>query len=531
MDYMVEFFSTMLSGREHSQRVVTKLNQFFVENLLELRNQYRLQQLEKEQRKHHLAQQLIYVDALLVDQPENPNLVESLVELRHQYQQQVAECDRSCARCKEQLTHINALLVDQIVEQHERLAIRATVEQRSSASAMALSFKEASKLTNDELSKEGKLEKGLDEQTSPRSNEALAATHSFQPAVTEQRPTELEHEEPETNSSFSEVEQISGLEEQLSPQPTENSATETETTVKSRSNEQPRETPLLPQYQHLTKPEALLQLMEDKAGSALHLDWLLRELYGELTEDQTAAEKALLTETLKDGVEQGLWEKVPGAPDCYTLELKLIDPAKKNTQKQQDKTQATSTAKPALTVLPKYSGLKLIDAVELIVTDKAGELLTPEQVAKALYGEISGRELSRAKEIVGEVLWRGAKAGRWHHVAGQKGVYTLETRIVKPASDAKDTASGAKKTVQAPLKFLPAYAGMRFIDAVGKVLQEHVGEVMTPDQVARVLYGDELSGARLVSARHKVNRVLWDGASRKKWRRLTGESGRYTLDQ
>ena len=54
---------------------------------------------------------------------------------------------------------------------------------------------------------------------------------------------------------------------------------------------------------------------------------------------------------------------------------------------------------------------------------------------------------------------------------------------------------------------------------------------MTPDQVARVLYGNEISGARLANARHKVNRVLWDGASRKKWRRLTGAIGRYTMDK
>jgi len=70
---------------------------------------------------------------------------------------------------------------------------------------------------------------------------------------------------------------------------------------------------------------------------------------------------------------------------------------------------------------------------------------------------------------------------------------------------------------------------MSFTDAVATVLK-HQGEVMTPEQVARVLYGDELSGIRLSTARQKVNRALWDGASKKKWRRLTGVSGRYTLD-
>ena len=274
MDNMVKSLLTMLSGREHSYRVVTKLNQSSVENLLELRNQYRLQQLESEQRKHHLSQQLVYVNALLVDQLENPNLIESLIELRHQYQQQIAECDRSCAHSREQLTHINALLADQIVEQHERLGIRATVaEQRS--------LNEASKSTDVELSKEGKLEKGLDEQVLLPTNETHnGAANSFQPAATEpQLNRESEQAETEANSSSSKVESVSELEEQSSPQPAEISAIETETTGESRSNEQPREAPLLPQYQHLTKSEALQQLISQKVGSTLHLDWLLRELY------------------------------------------------------------------------------------------------------------------------------------------------------------------------------------------------------------------------------------------------------------
>jgi hypothetical protein len=51
-------------------------------------------------RKHHAAQQLMHVDALLVDEQSSPNLVESLIELRHHYQQQVAECDPQAAHLR-----------------------------------------------------------------------------------------------------------------------------------------------------------------------------------------------------------------------------------------------------------------------------------------------------------------------------------------------------------------------------------------------------------------------------------------------
>lgn len=522
------------------------MNQSVVAHLLELRNQYRVKQLESEQRKHHLAQQLSHVDALLVDHLESTNLVESLVELRHQYQQQIAECDRTVAHCQDQLIHVNALLADQIVEQHEHLTLRATVEQQRSrafAGSASLSrtlaqqsqersLTESPESVDEEMPEESGWEKGLDEPTASATDETVngAANSSFQAATTEELTTELEQAEPESNNATSEL--LEELEAQSSPEATENSVTAPESFESSSPDELPRETPLLPQYQHLTKSEALRQLMEDKAGSALHIDWLLRELYGDLDEERTAAERKRLNQILTDGIEQGLWEKVAGAPECYTINHELVEPElDKKTQKPQVMTQSTSSRQPGLTVLPKYSGASLIDAVELILAEQAGEELTIEQVTKELFGKVTGQKFSQAKGIVGGALKRGVESKRFIRVAGKKGVYTLEARIVKPASGAEDTSSEVKEVDQVPLKFLPAYEGMSFINAAFSVMREHVGKVMTPEQVARALYGDELSGVRLATAKHKVNRVLWEGASRKKWRRLTGVMGRYTLDQ
>jgi len=119
------------------------VNQQFIEHLIKLKNYYRAQQLETEQRKHHAAQQLTHVDALLVDKQESPNLVESLIELRHHYQQQVAECDHQAAHLREQLMHVNALLADQLVQHHEYLASlqTATISQdRNHSLAEATDF-------------------------------------------------------------------------------------------------------------------------------------------------------------------------------------------------------------------------------------------------------------------------------------------------------------------------------------------------------------------------------------------------------
>jgi len=76
---------------------------------------------------------------------------------------------------------------------------------------------------------------------------------------------------------------------------------------------------------------------------------------------------------------------------------------------------------------------------------------------------------------------------------------------------------------------LTAYSGLKFIDAIATVLRERAGQVMTPEKVARVLFGD-LSGVSEARAKKKVGRALWDGASRNLWQRLRGANGRYTLN-
>ncbi len=80
-----------------------------------------------------------------------------------------------------------------------------------------------------------------------------------------------------------------------------------------------------------------------------------------------------------------------------------------------------------------------------------------------------------------------------------------------------------------PLTVLPAYSGLKFIDAITTVLRERAGQVMTPEKVTKVLFGD-LSGVGEARAKKKVGRALWDGASRNRWQHLRGATGRYTID-
>jgi len=236
---------------------------------------------------------------------------------------------------------------------------------------------------------------------------------------------------------------------------------------------------------------------------------------------------------LKAGAEKGLWEEVPAQPGCYTKELALAAPdliEKANRQQESSRQNSSpSESQPTLQILPDYAKLSLIDAVDLIMNDQVGQVLTTELVATTLYGELSGSNLSEAKEIVAVALEQGAKAKRWQHVPSQKGVYTLDLRLIELASSPIAKSSKPRMGEPEPLTVLTAYSGLKFIDAIATVLRERAGQVMTPEKVTKVLFGD-LSGVGEARAKKKVGRALWDGASRNRWQRWRGATGRYTID-
>lgn len=81
---------------------------------------------------------------------------------------------------------------------------------------------------------------------------------------------------------------------------------------------------MLPAYQGLSLKEAIEQLLEDYTGTILHLDFIVRSLYGELPSSQLAAKSQLVHRTLLEGVKQSLWDADSENKDCYTWDFNLI---------------------------------------------------------------------------------------------------------------------------------------------------------------------------------------------------------------
>lgn len=365
--------------------------QQLIENLISLKNHYQTLLSEYEHKAVRAREQLTHVNALLLAQlTENQPAVQSLIDLRSHYQTLHEQQQQKSVHAREQITHLNALLADQFVWQTQQPVSIAA----STLEAQAL-FGTA-ELKNEEFS-----------QQVP---DAKIEAHTSPPL---QKQQVAESEEPETPNESNED----------SNQPASTS-----------------KTPLLPKYQKLTKIQAVEQLLQENQGSILHVDYIINQLYGISDAEAIKAEKPRMYDTLGQGTDKGLWDKVPDQPSCYTIDIDLVQPEKTQTQPVGTKKASlpTSTAsrrrpssrsRSSEEMLPRFQRMSLTAAVETVVQEHPGEVLTTEKVAKALHGEdIDGRALTKAKDRIGKILWGGATQNRWQRVPGKLGCYTLDLK-------------------------------------------------------------------------------------------------------
>ncbi|OKH22691.1 hypothetical protein [Chroogloeocystis siderophila] len=367
-------------------------NHHFIQNLIEMREHYQVVVQKCDRASSHAGAQLNSLNALLADRLVENQHIESLLQLRAHYQTLYAQQQQQAQNAKEQIAHINALLADQLVLQHN--------EQQIAVQSTTIAQKQ--------------LNEGL----------TLITDEDDRSSLQQQDAQELPHPQIQTSVSTPEAQHLES--DFIEPLDSKH-----QTTSAPPPQSRFLKTPLVPQYQHLTKSEAVEQLLQKNEGSILHVDYIIRALHGELNAEDLKAEKLRMNDTLRKGVEKGLWDKVPNSPGCYTINLTLVEQETKGTKTNPHQNQdeplpkhiSHNESEPSL--LPRYHGMSFTGAVTTVIQEKAGEILTPEIVAKALYGDIAGKALTQAKGKVGKTLWNGAKQGRWQSVPGQLGMYTL----------------------------------------------------------------------------------------------------------
>jgi hypothetical protein len=387
--------------------------QHLIENLIALKDLYHTQLVESEKKVARFKEQLSHVNGLLVAQlVENQQFVQSLVDMRSQCHAQLEANQRQAAHAREQLIHVNALLADQVVlppAQHPFELHAAAIEARQQQA-----------LSGTEPEAEQFSQPLAVPQQQPQTEESAA-------------PLEVEQTSEESTSSTPKLEQTSEESTSSTPKLEQTS----EEIARSASA---IKTPMKSEYQNLTKIQAVEKLLQENQGKILTVEYIIWSLYDDMDAEAVKAEKPRIYDTLGQGMEKGLWEKVPDQPACYTYRLSLVEPVADSeaaTTKSNSRLAVSSRRRPSRRgrsddMLPRYNHLSLTAAVEVVVNEHPGEVITTEKVAKELYGEdIEGRALIKAKDRIGKTLWGGATQGRWQRIPGRLGCYTLSLKTLK----------------------------------------------------------------------------------------------------
>lgn len=303
-------------------------NHQFVESLIGLREHYQALNEECGRKATQVREQLIHVNALLVEQlVENQQFVESLIELRIHYQGLNEEYERKVSHARKQLTHVNALLAEQLVLQHGG-------QQPVFIEALTIDENENKALTGTADIKRDESLKEIDEPNQPSTPAPTdrvrldESTQSTSPEYTEALPDQQTSPSP---AAVVQPEPIADDAPRLSSTDNRFKNTNKKQAVFSKrrfaSKTGNTKVDVLPQYRSLSNLEAVMQLLQSNAGTILHVDYIVRTLYGDLEPRAFKVAKDRVSNTLYTGHKQkNLWAKVPDQVGCYTLDLKLLDP-------------------------------------------------------------------------------------------------------------------------------------------------------------------------------------------------------------
>lgn len=427
--------------------------------------------------------------------------IDSLIALKTYYQQQVEEYERIASLAKEQLNHVDAVLFDQLqrqYKQHSRdssqteatnqtkaIASQAapqnisppelpaldlnsnltkppgTAEQKQSESeainpTVADAPLAAPPNTSPFLSPKVELNSGISDPAMVR------AKSDLKEATLALTTDSAQDEQPSAANAFNEFNQpplgSSTISTVIDPaieadanKPNESQGLESATTYETNNlppNQDrqapspvvtapsgshfhyaaPLKTPLLPLYQHLTKSEAVENFLQSNEGKTFHIDEITRALHGDLEAQAIRVERSRMYDTLKKGTTKGLWSAVPNSRNYYTIDLNSLAP----TAKQQELllespfgSTSTRRSRYSDSLLPRYRQMGLSQAVEVFVRENAGQILTPEQVTRNLFGHAPETTLALVQAQVSKRLRDGAKLGLWQRVPGQLAQYIL----------------------------------------------------------------------------------------------------------
>ncbi|WP_017651787.1 hypothetical protein [Fortiea contorta] len=186
--------------------------------------------------------------------------------------------------------------------------------------------------------------------------------------------------------------------------------------------------PMLPEYQNLTRMEAIKKLLQEHIGTVCHIDFIVRSLYGELDPHVFKVVKGRVQSSLTQGRERTAWYGIPEEPGCYTLDLGLLTSGNVKNVKSKKKPLVFPKTK-IVPMLRPFDGQFLIDAISSLLKQNSGKIFTVAEVIAGLYGDIDAEDTREIKSKVLNELSRGYRTGRFSKIPDKIGLYTWDVKL------------------------------------------------------------------------------------------------------
>ncbi|WP_341529676.1 hypothetical protein WKK05_10370 [Nostoc sp. UHCC 0302] len=195
------------------------------------------------------------------------------------------------------------------------------------------------------------------------------------------------------------------------------------------------EIPMLPQYQSLSRAEAIKKVLQEHIGAICHIDFIVKLLYGDLEPDVFKLVKSRVQSSLTQGRESNKWYSIPDQPGCYTLNLSLLVADNHNagssiTKAKKNKQPLTPPKPKVIPMLKAFEGQFLIDALSTFLQQNAQKAFHIDEIVNGVYGKLNAADFREVKVKVQNELSRGYRTGRFSRVPDKFGFYTWDKELI-----------------------------------------------------------------------------------------------------
>jgi hypothetical protein len=95
-------------------------------------------------------------------------------------------------------------------------------------------------------------------------------------------------------------------------------------------------------YAGLSKIDAVAKLLEENSGKMMHIEEIIKALYGKLARAEHQAERIRMKDVMTRGVRRNLWRKAQGAPSSIVINEVKSAPTPPSAKPSTRKTKASS---------------------------------------------------------------------------------------------------------------------------------------------------------------------------------------------